>query len=68
MDINISTEYIKLQQLLKLADVLGSGGDIKYFLENVEITVNGQKAYQRGKKVYKGDVVEVEGYETIVVC
>ncbi len=68
MDIKISTEFIKLQQLLKLADVLDSGSDIKYFLAESLVFVNGERATQRGKKIYAGDVVEVEGFEQIIVC
>ncbi len=68
MDIKISTEFIKLQQLLKLANVLDSGSDIKYFLAESLVTVNGERATQRGKKIYSGDVVEVEGFEQIIVC
>lgn len=68
MDIKISTEYIKLQQILKLANVLDSGSDVKYYLEQSLVKVNGELATQRGKKLYTGDVVEVEGFEQIVVC
>lgn len=68
MDIQISTDYIKLQQLLKLASILSQGADIKYYLQEELVTVNGVLATQRGKKLYKGDVVEVEGYEQIIVC
>ncbi len=68
MDIQISTDFIKLQQILKLASILSQGADIKYFLQEELVTVNGELATQRGKKIYKGDVVEVEGYEQIIVC
>lgn len=68
MDIQISTEFIKLQQLLKLATIISQGADVKYYLEQELVTVNGELATQRGKKLYKGDVVEVEGYEQIIVC
>lgn len=68
MDIQISTEFIKLQQLLKLATVISQGADVKYYLEEELIKVNGELATQRGKKIYKGDVVEVEGFEQIIVC
>ncbi|MFV0440967.1 MAG: S4 domain-containing protein YaaA [Lachnospirales bacterium] len=68
MDIKISTEFIKLQQLLKLANILDSGSDIKYYLEQSIVSVNGETATQRGKKIYPGDVVEVEGFEQIIVC
>ncbi len=68
MDIQISTDYIKLQQILKLASILSQGADIKYFLQEELVTVNGELATQRGKKIYKGDVIEVVGYEQIIVC
>ncbi len=68
MDIQISTEFIKLQQLLKLASVTSQGADAKYYLEQELVMVNGELATQRGKKIYKGDVVEVEGFEQIIVC
>ncbi len=68
MDIQISTDFIKLQQLLKLASVISQGADVKYFLEEELVKVNGVLATQRGKKVYKGDVVEVKGFEDIIVC
>ncbi len=68
MDIQISTEFIKLQQLLKLASVTSQGADAKYYLEQELVMVNGVLATQRGKKIYKGDVVEVEGFEQIIVC
>lgn len=68
MDIMISTDFIKLQQLLKLAQISGQGSDIKYFIQNSNITVNGVRVTERGKKIYKMDVVEVEGYEQILVC
>ncbi len=68
MDIQISTDYIKLQQILKLAQVLSQGADVKYYLQEELVTVNGELATQRGKKIYKGDVIEVEGFEQIIVC
>lgn len=68
MDIMISTDFIKLQQLLKLAQISGQGSDVKYFIQNSTITVNGVRVTERGKKIYKMDVVEVEGYEQILVC
>lgn len=68
MEIKIKTEYIKLQQLLKLANISTNGSDIKFYLQENDITLNGQKVTERGKKVYKGDVVCVEGYDKIVVC
>ena len=65
--IEISTEFIKLQQLLKLADIVGYGSDAKIMILNGQVKVNGETAHERGKKIREGDVVEVEGEESITV-
>lgn len=67
MNIEITTEYIKLQQLLKLGSIIGQGSDIKILLEQEKITINGIIATQRGKKIYKGDIVKIDGYEEITI-
>ncbi len=67
MTIVIEGEFIKLQQLLKLANITGQGSDVKYYLYNELVHVNGELATQRGKKIYNGDVVEVEGFEEVLV-
>ena len=59
--IEIHTEYIKLQQLLKLADVVGYGSDAKFLIQNGKVIVNGEIATERGKKIRENDVVSVEG-------
>lgn len=53
----ITTEYITLQDLLKLADAAPSGGMAKNFIQNGEVTVNGQVETRRGKKLRPGDTV-----------
>ena len=53
----IATEYITLQDLLKLADAAPSGGMAKTFIQNGEVTVNGQVETRRGKKLRPGDTV-----------
>ena len=57
--IKIETEYIKLDQLLKWAGIAGSGTDAKYFISEGFVSINGEVANQRGKKVYPGDSVKV---------
>ena len=47
-EIIIKTEFIKLQQLLKLAGIVGQGSDAKLYIKNGEIKVNGITATQRG--------------------
>lgn len=65
--IEISTEFIKLQQLLKLADIVGYGSDAKMLILNGQVKVNGEIAHERGKKIREGDIVEVEGEEELTV-
>ena len=65
--IEISTEFIKLQQLLKLADIVGYGSDAKMLILNGQVKVNGELAHERGKKIREGDIVEVEGEEDLTV-
>lgn len=60
--IKIQTEYIKLQQFLKLANVVGQGSDAKILIAEGLVKVNGEVATQRGKKLYPGDKVDfIEG-------
>lgn len=59
--IPIKTEYIKLGQLLKYADVIQSGGEEKNFMSTHKIFVNNIPENRRGKKIVPGDVVEVNG-------
>ena len=55
----IDTEYIKLGQLLKLADMVSQGPEAKLLIQEGLVCVNGQVVYERGKKVYPGDRVSI---------
>lgn len=55
--ISIVTEYIKLDSLLKLAALVGTGGEAKYVISEGMVTVNGEVCTQRGKKLRPGDRV-----------
>ena len=67
MKINITTEYIKLDQLLKFAGIAGSGAEAKYYITEGMIRLNGITELQRGRKIRKGDVVTF-GEQEIYVC
>lgn len=67
-EIKIHTEYIKLAQLLKLAGAVAQGSDAKHMIEDGVIKVNGEICFQRGKKLYDGDTVEIEGKDSLKVC
>lgn len=53
----ITTEFIKLQDFLKFCDAVPSGGMAKNFVQNGEVTVNGEVETRRGRKLYPGDTV-----------
>ena len=57
--VEIYTEYIKLEQFLKIADIVSTGGEAKMFLLTNEIMVNGEYENRRGRKLYNGDKVTV---------
>lgn len=52
-------EYITLNILLKIADIIPTGGMAKVFLMENPVLVNGQSENRRGRKLYHGDVIEV---------
>ena len=58
--IEINTEFIKLDQLLKFAGLVGNGRDAKMVIQDEMVRVNGEICTMRGKKLRPGDVVEVE--------
>ncbi len=64
MDINITTEYIKLDQLLKLSRIACSGAEAKEMILNGLTEVNGEVCVMRGKKIRPGDNVTVRLDET----
>lgn len=59
--VKINTEYIKLDQFLKYANIISSGSEAKYLIAQNSVRVNGEIATQRGKKLRNGDKVEVDG-------
>ncbi|WMI81150.1 RNA-binding S4 domain-containing protein [Anaerotignum sp. MB30-C6] len=66
-EVVIQTEFIKLQQVLKLAGLIGQGSDIKILIADGLVYVNGIQALERGKKIRPNDVIEVKGFGTIKV-
>ena len=51
-------DYITLQSLLKVSDIIPTGGMVKMFLEDNVVLVNGERENRRGRKLYPGDKVE----------
>ena len=59
--VRITTEYIKLQDLLKFANLVETGGEAKERIQSGEVQVNGEVCVQRGKKIRPGDDVLFAG-------
>lgn len=59
--IEIESEYITLGQFLKLADLIDSGAQAKFFLSENEVLVNQEVEQRRGRKLYKEDQIEIAG-------
>lgn len=65
-NITITTEFIKLEGLLKFAGVVETGGEAKAAIQDGEVKVNGETCTMRGKKIRAGDVVELDGVRLTV--
>ena len=58
--IKISTEFVTLGQFLKLANLIQTGGEAKFYLKENKVIVDGEEDNRRGRKLYSGNIVEVE--------
>lgn len=63
----ISTEFIKLQDAMKFANAVPSGGLAKTEIQEGNVTVNGEICTMRGKKLYPGDKFGFDGL-TYLIC
>lgn len=59
--IQITTEYIKLDAFLKFCTAVSSGGEAKLLIADGQVQVNGEVCTQRGKKLHPGDTVSIGG-------
>lgn len=59
--IKIETEFIKLDQFMKFASMVQTGGEAKMLIAGGLVLVNGEICTQRGKKVRPGDEIEFDG-------
>ena len=65
--ISITTEYIKLQDLLKFAGAVETGGDAKLIIQEGRVAVNGEVCTMRGKKLRPGDRAVIDDETELVV-
>ncbi len=68
-EITLTKEYITLGQLLKIVDLINSGGEAKFFLQDSknQITVDGILENRRGRKLYSGSVVKINDKEYKII-
>ena len=66
--VSISTEFIKLQDAMKFANIVYSGGEAKTLIQEGEVKVNGEVCTMRGKKLYPGDKFEFNGQVYLISC
>ena len=66
-NIQITTEFIKLDSLLKLSGLYQTGGEAKNAIQAGNVTVNGMICTQRGKKIRIGDRVTVNDQTALIV-
>lgn len=57
----INGDYLTLGQFLKEKSIISSGGQAKFFLKENPVTLNGELEDRRGKKLYAGDQLVVNG-------
>lgn len=65
--IEITTEFIKLDSFLKFSGAVSMGSEAKMLILDELVKVNNEICTQRGKKLYKGDIVEFNGESYKVV-
>ena len=63
----INSEYITLSQFLKIEGFIASGGEAKYFLQDVDVILNGDLENRRGKKLYSNDILEIKNQKYVIL-
>ena len=65
-EIRIKEEFIRLDALMKLSDLVATGGHAKIVIQNGEVLVNGEVCTMRGKKMREGDFFTFDGVKVTV--
>ncbi|WP_315117034.1 RNA-binding S4 domain-containing protein [uncultured Clostridium sp.] len=66
-EIEINTDIIKLDSFLKWSAIVVNGSDAKMIIKEGMVKVNGEIETRRGRKITKGDKIEIENECYIVV-
>ncbi len=64
--VTLTTEFIKLDQLLKFSGACAIGSEAKEIIQNGKVLFNGEVCTMRGKKIRSGDIVTVDGHEIVI--
>ena len=64
--LDISTEFIKLQDAMKFANIVYSGGEAKTLIQEGQVLVNDEVCTMRGKKLYNGDKFTFDGQTYLI--
>ena len=64
--VEITTEFIKLQDAMKFANIVYSGGEAKALIQEGEVMVNGEVCTMRGKKLREGDKFTFDGVTYLI--
>ena len=64
--VEIYSEYIKLQDAMKFASIVATGGEAKQLILDKNVTVNGEICTMRGKKLYPGDRFSFDGTDYLI--
>ncbi len=64
-EIEVRGDHITLGQLLKVAGLIQTGGEVKFYLAETSIKVNDEHDNRRGRKLHPGDIITVEGHDPI---
>ncbi|GGQ95278.1 RNA-binding S4 domain-containing protein [Deinococcus ruber] len=65
-DQNAQNDVIDLQDYLKFAGLVGTGGEAKFLIQTGEVRLNGEVEIRRRKKIRRGDVIQLDGQEHVV--
>ena len=65
-EVKINTEFVKLSQMMKMANLVQSGGEAKQFILQEQVIVNNEICTQRGKKLYQGDIIEFDRKKYVI--
>ena len=66
-EVFITSEYITLGQFLRFENIIESGGNVKFFLEEIPVYINNERDNRRGRKLYPGDVIVIDEVGEFVI-